>query len=482
MNNERDFLMSYTSESDSDIYHHGIIGQKWGVRRYQNKDGSLTTEGREHYGIGEGHKKSEKEIKAREVACIKIDNQIKDLETNGYKSKVFETACKRAYGANVLDNLKSSRERLKKLTKDKKKIDTYNSEIDDINSNGYLSKPVKQYCTINGFLQPEKLFDAEKKRLNYTKQISDIRLKKAKGEPLTEAEEKVYRDYNIKKAIAIGTIAIGCTIAGAMIYQEYQRKSLDIPTKSAAEVLKIGSLNDAELKDLADVDFVFKAGQEFYRQSPFKDVDLTNPGLFVSPNEKDRKIYRTFLGAGLTKAGTGEHWDITLKALKDIKAPSTKKAVEIFQDMLENDDDFFTILTGASPERRNEEMLQTIKDLSGDLRSYSGEELKERFARIEYSFINRYIGTRDVRPHIDKAYSKYRDRLLKEGYNAIMDLNDIGSFTNTPMILLDAGNTISQDSEKKVGTLLRDFGDLLIDPVTLLPFNRVKNRDQILFG
>lgn len=28
------------------IEHHGIIGQKWGVRRYQNKDGSLTSAGK----------------------------------------------------------------------------------------------------------------------------------------------------------------------------------------------------------------------------------------------------------------------------------------------------------------------------------------------------------------------------------------------------------------------------------------------------
>lgn len=34
------------------LSHHGIKGQKWGVRRFQNPDGSLTAEGREHYGIG----------------------------------------------------------------------------------------------------------------------------------------------------------------------------------------------------------------------------------------------------------------------------------------------------------------------------------------------------------------------------------------------------------------------------------------------
>lgn len=32
------------------IAHHGIKGQKWGVRRYQNPDGSLTSEGYKHYG------------------------------------------------------------------------------------------------------------------------------------------------------------------------------------------------------------------------------------------------------------------------------------------------------------------------------------------------------------------------------------------------------------------------------------------------
>ena len=40
-----------------ELYHHGIKGQKWGVRRFQNKDGSLTPAGKQKYGSKENFDK-----------------------------------------------------------------------------------------------------------------------------------------------------------------------------------------------------------------------------------------------------------------------------------------------------------------------------------------------------------------------------------------------------------------------------------------
>ena len=58
----------YTSSSQnplgggSSLAHHGILGQKWGIRRFQNKDGSLTAAGKKRYGSSGLTDKSVKQL------------------------------------------------------------------------------------------------------------------------------------------------------------------------------------------------------------------------------------------------------------------------------------------------------------------------------------------------------------------------------------------------------------------------------------
>ena len=51
---------------NSQLYHHGILGMKWGVRRFQNKDGSLTSAGKRHLEQNskakQGNNKKKKDI------------------------------------------------------------------------------------------------------------------------------------------------------------------------------------------------------------------------------------------------------------------------------------------------------------------------------------------------------------------------------------------------------------------------------------
>lgn len=67
----------------SELQHHGIKGQKWGVRRYRNRDGSLTPAGRKRYSDSasahEHHKRVYDGKKARELSDQELRDRLNRL-------------------------------------------------------------------------------------------------------------------------------------------------------------------------------------------------------------------------------------------------------------------------------------------------------------------------------------------------------------------------------------------------------------------
>ena len=68
-------------ERHNELYHHGIKGQKWGVRRFQNPDGSLTTKGKKRFSkLIELDKQYEEAVnKSRDAA----DKEYKYMRSKG---------------------------------------------------------------------------------------------------------------------------------------------------------------------------------------------------------------------------------------------------------------------------------------------------------------------------------------------------------------------------------------------------------------
>lgn len=142
-----------------ELYHHGIKGQQWGVRRYQNKDGSLTPEGYLHYG------RNPRNVKGLDKMSGTTDSKL-----------IYD------YDTEIKDKFKKS-----------------GIEASDAKMKAQYTKNCKYLDTVNKLQNGEKLTAAEEKMVgkpdNSTYANQELEKVKEIFDAKATAEEKKLYDY-----------------------------------------------------------------------------------------------------------------------------------------------------------------------------------------------------------------------------------------------------------------------------------------------
>lgn len=120
--------------SDEELYHHGILGQKWGIRRYQNADGTLTSEGRErmlararkyeskaNITIGESH--------SAKLRRAKLNQKAKDARYEVKKSDLKKARLKKAEKKNSSES--STKKSIKNMSDDELKREIARAKLEN---------------------------------------------------------------------------------------------------------------------------------------------------------------------------------------------------------------------------------------------------------------------------------------------------------------------------------------------------------------
>lgn len=128
--------MGYCYVHSSELYHHGILGMKWGVRRYQNYDGSLTAAGKKRYdriGPDRTRREIQKAVNAQREEKYGSVNRWRSSYGIGKNSDKVQAEKKKAYNdwteSDAYKNAVKTQEKLDTLyNKGKISVESYDSQ------------------------------------------------------------------------------------------------------------------------------------------------------------------------------------------------------------------------------------------------------------------------------------------------------------------------------------------------------------------
>lgn len=385
---------------DGELYHHGILGQRWGKRN-----------GPPYPLMASKHSTSEKNAGWRK--SLSKDSELAE-------KKQARKDAKREYDKAYSDWYNKSLSGLSPI-KSHREADAARWDKAEATGNEYL-KARNDYKALKTKLRQDRRAEIAE----YEKNLPKDRF------GLNSAQKKRLAEVTIGTAAVLGV--------GAAIYFGYKHGAIN----KMAELAEDGALTPDVAKKvmtqtLEDGDTVLTRGSVLHRMSAYANVDYskaTKP-LYVSYKDADVASYMLLLKDWHK---TGKRYDVTLEAMKDIRIPSKEKARALFEELWADDPEY--------KHQLQKTLVEAYKKLGASelyAKAQAAQDIgTDPFKAAMYSVVK---GQEDTQ--------KWIGLLQKHGYDAITDYFDAGVMADAPLIVFDPAGTLQKTGEQFVTRQLK---------------------------